>query len=53
MAKMYLMSWDAKWMEKEVELDFTPFPGLSLDGLVGDETVKINTMSYDVGKQSV
>lgn len=44
----YLMSDDAKWMEKELDLPYTPHPGTDLDGLVGEQPLRINGMSYNV-----
>jgi hypothetical protein len=45
---MYLMSNDAKWMEKEVELSFIPYPGMDFEGLADEQPLRISGMVYNV-----
>jgi hypothetical protein len=42
------MSNDAKWMKKEIELPFTPYPGMNFEGITGEQPLKISGMSYMV-----
>jgi hypothetical protein len=46
--KMYLMANDTKWLELEEDLDFVPYPGLSFDGIAGEQSLKISGASYNV-----
>jgi hypothetical protein len=45
---MLVMANDTKWLEREQDLPFTPYPGMTLSGLAVDEELKISAMSYDV-----
>lgn len=45
---IYLMSDDAKWMEQVLELPYVPHPGTDLDGLIEDQSLRINGMTYNV-----
>ena len=49
---MYIMTNDTKWLEREQNLSFIPYPGLSFDGLAADQPLKISGMSYDVTKDN-
>lgn len=40
------MANDAKWMKKEMELSFTPYPGMNFEGLAGEHSLKISGMSF-------
>lgn len=42
------MANDTKWLKREDDLDFVPYPGLSFDSLAGDFPLKISGASYDV-----
>lgn len=42
------MTNDCKWLEREQDLPFTPYPGLTFDGLAGPQPLKISGMSYDI-----
>jgi hypothetical protein len=44
----YLMSNDCKWLERTQELSFTPYPGMTFDGLAAEQPLKISGMAYDV-----
>lgn len=48
---MYILSNDAKWMEREDDLPFTPHAGLAIEGLTDEQPIKINTMTYNVTEQ--
>ena len=47
---MYVMSNDAKWMEREENLLFTPYPGTDIDGITGGQALRINGMAYNVAE---
>jgi hypothetical protein len=46
--RMFVMANDTKWLEREQDLPFTPYPGMTFSGLAVDEELKISAMSYDV-----
>jgi hypothetical protein len=50
--RMYIMSNDAKWMERIEDLSFTPYPGMDFTGSVGEQPLRISGMSYDVVDRS-
>jgi len=45
---MYLMANDVKWVEREEELDFFPFHGLDFIGIAGEQSLRINSVSWDI-----
>lgn len=45
---MYIMANDAKWVQQELDLPFTPYPGMDFEGLAGEQPLKISGMSYNV-----
>lgn len=45
------MTNDVKWMEREEELPFIPYPGHDFTGLAGEQPLRISGMSYDIPGQ--
>jgi len=44
---MYIMSNDVKWMEREDDIPFAPYPGLGIEGVGGEHQTRVSTMSWD------
>ena len=49
---MYIMANDAKWMKKEMEMPFTPVPGMSIQGIADEHELKISGMCYVIGEEN-
>lgn len=50
---LYIMANDTKWVRCEHDLPFAPYPGMDIEGLAGEQPLRISGMAYDVGKQTV
>ena len=48
---LFIMANDTKWMEREDDLPFVPYPGFDFIGLAGDQPLRISGMSYDIPGQ--
>jgi hypothetical protein len=40
------MTNDVKWVKKETELPYTPYPGMNFEGIAAEQPLKISGMSY-------
>ena len=43
---------DAKWVMCEQEWDFLAYPGMNIDGLAGEQSLKISGLSYDIKEKT-
>lgn len=44
----HIMANDTKWLEREEEIPFAPYPGINFEGIAGDQPLKVSGMSYDL-----
>jgi hypothetical protein len=45
--KLYLMANDTKWVVISKDMTFIPFSGMDIEGLAGEQPLRISGMSYD------
>ena len=48
---MYLMANDTKWVEREEDLPFLPYPGFDFVGIAGEQPLRISGMSFHIPNQ--